>query len=101
MIRAGLVMMQLAVPRLRSASAIKAFNQQFRRCCHDLRTWRDSERLSPRDTQVLDANGGLGWDLAGALLRPRDIQACTSSFRFSPPHISNVQSGASFDPPSS
>jgi len=29
---AGLVMMQLAMPRLRSSSAIKSFNNQFRRC---------------------------------------------------------------------
>ena len=66
--------MQLAVPKLRSASGFKQFNSQFKKARFDLQTWRESERLPQRETAVLDADGGTGWDLAAALLRPRDIQ---------------------------
>lgn len=75
---AGLVLLQLAVPKLRSASGIKNFNQQYKKARFDLKTWRASEQLTARESAVLDANNGVGWDLAAALLRPRDIQVGSS-----------------------
>lgn len=66
------MLLQLALPKLRSAAGMRQFNDQMRRLRYDLAVWRESER--PRDAGVLDAEGGAGWDLAAALLRPRDIQ---------------------------
>lgn len=74
-VRVGLVMMQLAIPKLRTAANIKAFNTQLRKQGHDLMAWKQAERLSQKETALLDAADGAGWDLASALLRPRNIQA--------------------------
>lgn len=71
---AGLVLMQLALPKLRSSTSIKKFNNQLKEHRYDLMSWQESERLSARDTALLDANYGAGWNLAEALLRPRNIQ---------------------------
>ena len=37
--------------------------------------WRARERLPAAQLAALDADGGAGWDLARALLRPRSLQA--------------------------
>lgn len=66
--------MQLAIPKLRTSSNIKSFNTQLNKQGYDLVAWRKRERLSPKDTALLDANNGAGWELASALLRPRNIQ---------------------------
>ena len=66
--------MQLAIPKLRSAAGIRAFNAAYRKVRYNLAAWRASESLPARETELLDADGGAGWDLADALLRPRDIQ---------------------------
>ena len=73
---AGLVLMQLALPKLRSSTSVKKFNNQLKEHRYDLMSWQESERLSARDTALLDANYGAGWNLAEALLRPRNIQVC-------------------------
>lgn len=71
---AGLVLMQLAVPKLRTISALKSFNQQFRKSGYNLQTWKKRQALPESETAILDHDDGLGWSLAGALLRPRGIQ---------------------------
>lgn len=71
---AGLVMMQLAVPKLRSTSALKTFNKSFQACKCELDAWRERERLAPAQTALLDADDGAGWELAQALLRPRKLE---------------------------
>ena len=71
---AGLILMQLAIPKLRSAANVKAFNIQLKREGYDVMAWKASERLSAKDTASLDANYGSGWNLAAALLQPRKIQ---------------------------
>lgn len=71
---AGLVMMQLAVPKLRSTSALKTFNKSFQACKCDLDAWRERERLAPAQAAFLDADDGAGWELAQALLRPRKLE---------------------------
>lgn len=67
--------MQLAVPRLRSAAALRGFREAMTACNHDLAAWRARERPPPAQTAALDANGGAGWELASSLLRPRRIEA--------------------------
>lgn len=68
---AGLILMQLAVPSLRTPGAFKAFNTALRANNCNLLTWRASARLSASQTAILDAEDGAGWDLAAALLQPR------------------------------
>lgn len=71
---AGLVLMQLAVPRLRSSSALRSFNRSLQNLRCDLNEWRVRERLPASQTTALDADNGAGWDLAQALLRPRKVE---------------------------
>lgn len=71
-------MMQLAVPKLRTTSALKTFNKSFQACKCDLEAWRERERLAPAQSALLDADDGAGWDLAQALLRPRKLEVSGS-----------------------
>ncbi len=66
--------MQLAVPKLRSSSGLKAFSKALQAYRCDLDAWRERERLSPAQTALLDAEDGAGWELAQALLRPRKLE---------------------------
>jgi len=70
---AGVVMMQLALPSLRTNSGLVTFNRGLKRYGYDLFLWRDANKgqLSRSKTAVLDAGDGAGWDLARRLLRPR------------------------------
>ena len=72
---AGVVMLQLSLPFLRSASALRNWKQTMIRLKHDIKEWRERSRLSSRQTVLLDANDGAGWDLIEGLLRPRDIES--------------------------
>lgn len=81
---AGLVLMQLAVPRLRSSSALRSFNNSLQNVRCDLHEWRARERLPVSQTAALDADNGAGWDLAQALLRPRKVEVRLS---FMPPAL--------------
>jgi hypothetical protein len=73
MYSAGIVMMQLALPSLRTNSGLVTFNKSLKRFGYDLFLWRDANKgqLSRSKTAVLDAGDGAGWDLARQLLRPR------------------------------
>ena len=73
MYSAGLIMAQLAVPALRSESALRGFTRSLRRADYDLEKWRrrSGRQFSSAQTAALDADGGAGWELLGALLRPR------------------------------
>ena len=73
MYSAGVVMMQLALPSLRTNSGLVTFNKSLKRFGYDLFLWRDANKgqLSRSKTAVLDAGDGAGWDLARQLLRPR------------------------------
>lgn len=75
---AGLVLMQLAIPKLRTISALKVFNQQFRKAGYNIQTWKKRQALPHSETAILDLDNGLGWSLVGALLRPRGIQVANS-----------------------
>ncbi|KAG2447430.1 hypothetical protein HYH02_007756 [Chlamydomonas schloesseri] len=72
---AGIVMLQLAVPSMRTDRALRAFNANYGpKYKYDLAAWRKGVNLYPRDCALLDANDGLGWDLLQSLLAPRHIQ---------------------------
>lgn len=53
---------------------LQAFHTGFKRCRYNLDRWRTVSTFKPHQTAVLDANGGAGWELAEALLRPREVE---------------------------
>lgn len=70
----GIILLQLSLPFLKSSSALKNWTGTFRRWGYDVEEWRARSGLPARNTKILDANGGLGWELAESLLRPRAIE---------------------------
>ncbi|RWW04170.1 hypothetical protein BHE74_00026024 [Ensete ventricosum] len=70
MYSAGITLMQMAVPSLRSSTGLKNFNSELKSAGYDLTRWRESTRLRP-DLQLLDLDSGRGWDLATKLISER------------------------------
>ncbi|KAK7382883.1 hypothetical protein VNO80_02032 [Phaseolus coccineus] len=70
MYSAGIVLLQMAIPSLRSSAALKNFNLELKNCGFDLKKWRDYTRSRP-DFQILDSESGRGWDLATKLVSER------------------------------
>ena len=69
---AGVVLLQLAVPQLRTATGQRGFNSDLAACGFDLAAWRNtSNKARNYDFTLLDRNSGAGWDLACQLLRER------------------------------
>ncbi|KAL6620428.1 hypothetical protein ACP70R_035567 [Stipagrostis hirtigluma subsp. patula] len=70
MYSAGIVLMQMAIPTLRTPSGLKNFNAELRAAGYDLNRWRETTRRRP-DLQILDLDSGRGWDLATKLISER------------------------------
>ncbi|CAN1143704.1 Serine/threonine-protein kinase STN8, chloroplastic [Linum perenne] len=70
MYSAGVVLLQMAIPTLRSTSGLKNFNMEIKNANYDLDRWRISTRLRP-DLTVLELDSGRGWDLATKLISER------------------------------
>jgi hypothetical protein len=70
----GVVLLQLALPFLRTPSALKNWRATYARCGYDLEEWRLRSGLAARATALLDADDGAGWALAAELLRPREVE---------------------------
>ncbi|GLT75549.1 hypothetical protein SLA2020_472660 [Shorea laevis] len=66
----GIVLMQMAIPTLRSVSGLKNFNSEIKAAGYDLNKWRERTRLRP-DFTILDLDSGRGWDLATKLISER------------------------------
>jgi serine/threonine protein kinase len=70
---AGIVMLQMAVPQLRSQQGQRGFNQALAQCDYDLARWRNSSVMAQRcDFELLDRQGGAGWDLVCRLVKEKD-----------------------------
>eukprot|EP01025_Chloroclados_australasicus_P069956 TRINITY_DN996_c1_g2_i2.p1 TRINITY_DN996_c1_g2~~TRINITY_DN996_c1_g2_i2.p1 ORF type:complete len:502 (-),score=54.19 TRINITY_DN996_c1_g2_i2:395-1900(-) len=71
---AGIIMCQIAIPQLRSASNQRKFSQELATQYYgDIQQWRELSRSARTfDFSILDQNGGLGWDLVCKLVRTRD-----------------------------
>ena len=72
---AGVILLQLGLPFLRSTSTLRNWRTTFARCGYDVEEWRMRSGLSARQTAILDADEGVGWDLAAGLLRPREVES--------------------------
>jgi hypothetical protein len=59
----GLVLMQLAVPKLRTSSGLRVFNAAIKRHDYDLFKWRENERLPAREVCPPKKRGGGGRSL--------------------------------------
>ncbi|CAK9319795.1 unnamed protein product [Citrullus colocynthis] len=70
MYSAGIVLMQMAVPNLRSSAGLKNFNMEIKNYGYDLNKWREKTRTKP-DLTILDLDSGRGWDLATKLISER------------------------------
>lgn len=70
MYSAGIILMQMAVPSLRSTPALKNFNSELKTASYNLNTWRERTRSRP-DLRILDLDSGSGWDLATKLISER------------------------------
>lgn len=70
MYSAGIVLLQMAVPNLRSKSGLKNFNIELKTVGYDLNRWRERTRTRP-DLSILDLDSGRGWDLATKLVSER------------------------------
>lgn len=70
---AGVTLVQMAIPQLRSATSQRGFNKSLADCDYDLARWRTVAPLAQRcDFSILDRSGGAGWDLACKLVRERN-----------------------------
>lgn len=70
MYSAGIVLLQMSIPALRSTSGLKNFNSEIKTNGYDLNKWRDYTRLRA-DFTILDLDSGRGWDLATRLISER------------------------------
>lgn len=70
MYSAGIVLMQMAVPSVRSTAGLKNFNSEIKSAGYDLNKWRELTRLRP-DLTILDMDSGRGWDLVTKLISER------------------------------
>lgn len=71
---AGVILVQMSVPSLRSKTAQKTFIDELIKCQFDLKAWRSSglPRARFADYSLLDRANGAGWDLACQLLSKRN-----------------------------
>mmetsp|Transcript_27018 Transcript_27018/g.66635 ORF Transcript_27018/g.66635 Transcript_27018/m.66635 type:complete len:288 (+) Transcript_27018:42-905(+) len=68
----GVMLLQMSVPELRPNKSLDKFKNQLQASGEDLARWRRDYGKN-YDWTLLDRNGGLGWDLAQKLVRPRNI----------------------------
>ncbi|KAL1545377.1 Serine/threonine-protein kinase stn8, chloroplastic [Salvia divinorum] len=72
MYSAGIVLLQMATPGLRTAAGLKNFNNELKGVGYDLNRWREKTRMRA-DLSILDLDSGRGWDLATKLVSERGV----------------------------
>ncbi|KAK9838686.1 hypothetical protein WJX74_001413 [Apatococcus lobatus] len=71
---AGMVLLQLAVPKLRQMQSLRDFTKLLKREDCDIYAALKAARLPAKHTALLDADNGVGLDLLAGLLRPRSVE---------------------------
>ena len=74
LLRAGMVLLQLTVPKLRPMQSPRDFTKLLQREDCDIYAAVKAARLPAKHTALLDADEGAGWDLLAGLLRPRSVE---------------------------
>lgn len=76
---AGITLLCLVLPQLRTHRGLAAFLKEFEKSNYDLDCWRAGcSWVNARDLRLLDDDEGAGWALARALLRPRAVEVAES-----------------------
>ncbi|KAH7351870.1 hypothetical protein KP509_19G018100 [Ceratopteris richardii] len=68
----GIVFLQMACSNLRTQVGLQSFKAELERAGYDLKRWRQNTRLRP-NLEILDYDGGKGWDLATKLVCERSF----------------------------
>ncbi|GMH32272.1 hypothetical protein BSKO_00106 [Bryopsis sp. KO-2023] len=69
----GMILLQMAIPQIRSEATQKSFSEELDKYFYDLNSWRmKSVRAKNCDFKLLDRNNGAGWDLACQLVKRRN-----------------------------
>lgn len=89
---AGLIFLQMAFPALRNDNGLIQFNRQLKRCDYDLVAWRKS--VEPRASaelrrgfQLLDLDGGIGWELLTSMVRYKARQRTSAKAALAHPYF--------------
>ena len=69
-----MLLLQMAIPELRSKREYSQFVRDLQRCEHDLQVWRNDQtsRSVYCDFSLVDRRGGQAWDLARKLVCKRN-----------------------------
>ncbi|XP_021910207.1 serine/threonine-protein kinase STN7, chloroplastic [Carica papaya] len=87
---AGLIFLQMAFPSLRTDSSLIQFNRQLKRCNYDLNAWRKGVELRPefrRGFDLLDLDGGKGWELLTSMVRFKARQRISAKTALAHPYF--------------
>ncbi|BFI20754.1 hypothetical protein MPTK1_7g16020 [Marchantia polymorpha subsp. ruderalis] len=66
----GIILLQMTMQNLRTAIGLKIFKEEIAKFGYDMKKWRDGTKMR-MNFEVLDLDGGQGWDLATKLICPR------------------------------
>eukprot|EP01025_Chloroclados_australasicus_P034827 TRINITY_DN3555_c0_g1_i11.p1 TRINITY_DN3555_c0_g1~~TRINITY_DN3555_c0_g1_i11.p1 ORF type:complete len:815 (-),score=93.92 TRINITY_DN3555_c0_g1_i11:1680-4124(-) len=69
----GLILLQLAIPQLRSRDKLKQFRDELQTCRYSVRRWRQTSFGRSCTSETLEANNEAGWRFVESLLKPRKI----------------------------
>ncbi|KAL3678881.1 hypothetical protein R1sor_021837 [Riccia sorocarpa] len=67
----GIILLQMTLQGLRTAIGLKTFKDEIGKFGYDMKKWREGTRMRI-NFELLDFDGGKGWDLATKLISPRD-----------------------------
>lgn len=89
---AGLIFLQMAFPNLRSDSGLITFNRQLKRRDYDMVSWRELVEAKPNQDvkhgfEILDLDGGAGWELAQAMVRFKGRQRISANAALAHPYF--------------
>lgn len=68
----GVMLLQMACASLRTPVGLQTFKKEIAAVGYDLQQWRDTTRMRV-NFDVLDLDGGKGWDLATKLICERNM----------------------------
>ncbi|WJX63166.1 Serine/threonine-protein kinase stn7, chloroplastic [Trifolium repens] len=88
----GLIFLQMAFPNLRTDNSLIQFNRQLKRCDYDLVAWRKT--VEPRSSaelrrgfELLDLDGGIGWELLTSMVRYKARQRLSAKAALAHPYF--------------
>lgn len=67
----GVIFLQMACVGLRTSIGFQTFKKELQSVGYDLQAWREMTRVARINFELLDMDGGRGWDLATKLVCER------------------------------